>query len=200
MKDNVIVILGFVTLFSLCMAGYNRQQLNIAEVQLEENRMTIEGLMNGIEQLKLDTTGNGVKVNALTLSLNEYKKMRDDDAKLIRELKLKLKDVTSVSKQQVSVSAPIVSKITDTIVVRESVEDTIRHVSVHNKHLTFDGEIINDSIKASVNIPIKLFQVVYKIPKRKFLWWSWGCKGFRQVITTDNPYAKITYSEYINVR
>ncbi|WP_350308236.1 DUF6549 family protein [Gabonibacter massiliensis] len=44
-----------------------------------------------------------------------------------------------------------------------------------------------------------LVQIVYRVP-RKFLFIRWGTKAIRQEVISKNPYSKITYSRYIELR
>ena len=168
-----------------------------AEKEIYHNNTT--ALLSDVERLQLDSTTSAIQINTLKLSLDEYKQYRAEDAELIKQLGVKLKDVQSATKTTIEVDAPI-----QTIVVRDTVfSDSIAHcvqfVQYKNDYIQFDGKIINDSLTAQINVPITLHQTLYKIPKHKFLWWSWGCKQIKQAISCDNPYVNIKYSEFIEI-
>ena len=74
------------------------------------------------------------------------------------------------------------------------------NVRLHNEHISFIGTVTNDSLTAKIQVPIQLTQIVHKVPKHKFLWWSWGCKGIKQIVVSNNPYVNLKYSEYIELR
>lgn len=178
---------------------FQRQQIH----KLTEERNTYQSntysLLSDMEVLKNDTAMKAYQVQTLNLSLDEYKKYREDDAKAIEDLKIKLKRVTAAAQQEIEIKASIKTIIRDSI-VHDTVPRIIQAMSFTNKHISFVGSIKNDSLTANINVPIKLSQVLYKVPKHKFLWWSWGCKAVKQVIATNNPYVNINYSEYIEIK
>ena len=64
----------------------------------------------------------------------------------------------------------------------------------------FRGVITNDSILADLSLQVKLKQYFYLVYKYKFLWLRWGVKGVNQVVLSDNPYVKLNYSEFIEIK
>lgn len=156
------------------------------------------GLLNDIEELRKDSLEQAYQIQSLSFTVDEYKTYRAEDLNTIKSLKLKLKHVQSVSQQSLEVNVPI-----ETPLVREhadSVLKPITSVRLVNPHISFNGTIQNDSLIAKIQVPIQLTQIVHKVPKHKFLWWSWGCKGIKQIIVTNNPYVNLKYSEYIEIR
>lgn len=186
----------------LCMAGVAIWQRHTIK-NIKEERDTYQnntyGLLTKTDTLRKDSALQAYQIQTLKLSVDEYKEYRAEDMRTIQALGLKLKNVSSVSKQQIEVEAPINVPIVEKTVLQDSVEVKTHTVALHNDYIMFDGTIQDDSLTAQINIPIQLTQVVHKIPKHKFLWWSWGCKAVKQVITTDNPYVNLKYSEYIEL-
>ena len=52
------------------------------------------GLLTNIEELRKDSASQAYQVQTLNLSLDEYKKIKADDAKTISDLNIKLKQVS----------------------------------------------------------------------------------------------------------
>lgn len=189
-------------LVGVCLVGviaYQAIAIHKIKAEKEIYRNNTTTLLSDVERLQLDSTTSAIQINTLKLSLDEYKQYRAEDAELIKQLGVKLKNIQSSSKTTIEVDAPI-----QTIVVRDTVfSDSIAHcvqlVQYKNDYIQFDGKIINDSLTAQINVPITIHQMLYKIPKHKFLWWSWGCKQIKQVISCDNPYVNIKYSEFIEI-
>lgn len=50
--------------------------------------------------------------------------------------------------------------------------------------------VMRDSLKTYID----------RIPKRKFLWWRWGTKGYRVKHVNFNPHSKIIYSQTILIK
>lgn len=178
---------------------FQRQQIH----KLTEERNTYQNntysLLSDMEVLKNDTAMKAYQVQTLNLSLDEYKKYRAADAKTIEDLRIKLKQVTAIAQQEMEINASIKTIVKDSV-VHDTIPHIIQAMSFANEHISFVGKIEKDSLTANINVPIRLSQVLYKVPKHKFLWWSWGCKAVKQVIVTDNPYVHINYSEYIEVK
>ena len=123
-----------------------------------------------------------------------------NDLKTIEDLKIKLKNVKAVSKQVYKVEAPVIAPVTHETERIDTLYVPYQKVEMHNEYIAFDGVIRNDTLKATVNVPITITQVLHKVPKHKFLWWTWGCKGVKQAIVSDNPYVTIKYADYIELR
>lgn len=156
------------------------------------------GLLTDIEALRKDSLEQAYQIQTLSFTVDEYKAYRAEDLNTIKSLQLKLKNIQSVSKQSLEVNAPIVTPIVKHL--PDSVSKPITTVKLENTHISFIGTIKNDSLVAKIQVPIQLTQIIHKVPRHKFLWWSWGCKAIKQVIVTNNPYVNLNYSEYIELR
>lgn len=178
------------------------QQKRIGKITDERNKyqQNTYTLLSDIEKLRTDSSMQAYQVQTLSLNIDEYKKYRAADAQIIESLKLKLKQVSAVSKQELEVNVPINTIVKDSIIFVNNATDTIKTITYKDQYVTFDGNIQNDSLTAHFNVPVTISQVLYKVPKRKFLWWSWGCKAVKQVIITNNPYVQLNYSEYIEIK
>jgi hypothetical protein len=154
----------------------------------------------GMEQLRKDSTSQAVQIQSLTLTVDEYRKCSENDLKTIEDLKIKLKNVKAVSKQVYKVEAPVTAPVTHETEMVDTLYVPYQKVEMHNEYIAFDGVIRNDTLKATVNVPITITQVLHKVPKHKFLWWTCGCKGVKQAIVSDNPYVTIKYADYIELR
>lgn len=157
-------------------------------------------LMVGMEQLKKDSSSQAVQIQSLTLTVEEYRKSSEKDLKTIEDLKLKLKNIKAVGKQEYEVEAPVVAPVVHETEKVDTMYVPYQKVSMHNDYISFDGVIKNDTLNAKVNVPIVITQILHKVPKHKFLWWSWGCKAVNQVVVSENPYVNIKYANYIELR
>lgn len=151
-------------------------------------------LMEGMEKLKGDSALQAARIRAMTLSMDEYENARKADAETIRRLGVRLGQVTAAARQEMEVKAEVTA-MEDT-----ARADSVRTFIYRDEHLSFTGMLRADSLKAAISIPVTLRQAIYKVPKHKFLWWSWGCKGIRQVVMADNPNVHLKYAEYIEIR
>lgn len=159
-----------------------------------------ESLLSNIRQYKLDSTKTAIESSRLQLTLVEFKKYREDDIKTIKDLGLKLKQIKASMKHDISIEVPIKTPVKDSIIIESNTPLLVKTFDLSNEYRTFRGVITNDSIVADLSLQVKLKQYLYLVYKHKFLWLRWGAKGVNQVVLSDNPYVKLNYSEFIEIK
>ena len=112
---------------------------------------------------------------------------------------VKIKNLEAAAKHEIEVDAPINASVRDSVVIRDSVVVRVKAVSMVNPFIQLHGIIEKDSLIGSVHLPVTLRQAVWIEYKRRWLFWK-KVKAVHQVITTDNPYVEVKYSEYINIQ
>lgn len=176
----------------------DRKRLIESRDKYKENTET---LLSNIRQYKLDSTTQVTETSRLQLTLKEYKKYREDDIRTIKELGLKLKQIKASMNHQVSVEVPIKAELRDTVIYREITPPLIaKQFNLSDKYREFYGTILEDSIQAHLSLNVTLKQYLYLVYKHKFLWFRWGINGVNQAIISNNPYVKINYSEFIEIK
>lgn len=126
------------------------------------------------------------EIGKLTLKNSELEQYREDDAKLIKDLKLKPAQINTIIKTKVE------RKDSIQFVLQK---DSCLHYN--SKWLQVNG-CLGDTLY--VNSQDSIVQICYKEYKHKFLWFKWGTKGFKQKIINFNPNSQIKYSEWIELR
>lgn len=190
-------IVAVVILSMAAIISYQHNTIQKVTKDRDTYQNNTYGLMSNIEELRKDSMEQAYQIQALSLTVDEYKEYRAEDMQTIKSLKLQLKNITTVSKQSLEVNVPIAVPI---IKEKPQIELAPINVRLHNEHISFIGTVSNDSLTAKIQVPIQLTQIVHKVPKHKFLWWSWGCKGIKQIVVSNNPYVNLKYSEYIELR
>lgn len=61
------------------------------------------------------------------------------------------------------------------------------------------GVIDDGSVTLNVHCVDTLVQIVHRVPK-KFLFFRFGTKAIRQEVVSKNPYTKVVYTEYIELK
>lgn len=199
MNNTIIWLLVVLVGMGTIIGG---QYKRIGQITDERNQyqQNTYSLLSDIEELRADSSLQAHQVHTLALSLDEYKRYRAEDAQTIAALKLKIKQVSAVAKQELEVHVPISAPVKDSVILANNLPDTIQIISYKDPYVSFDGNIQHDSLTAQFHVPVTISQILYKVPKHKFLWWSWGCKAIKQVIITNNPYVQLNYSEYIEIK
>lgn len=188
-QNTAIQILA--AMFIITMAAFIRSAYQNSKLRSELNRQTenIGSLTYDIQYGKLDDSLSVAKNTALQAKCNELEQLHLADAKLVKELKVKLKDVKTIH------------------IASSSTADTVRIEPIPN---TADSVFSYQDkwLSLHIDIPARLCQytskdslttIVSRLYKHKFLWWRWGTKGYQVQIINFNPHSRINYSRYVEV-
>ena len=94
-------------------------------------------------------------------------------------------------------AGPIDAVIRDTVIVRDTVPVLRQRVEMITPHIRLAGIIEDNRLRGEIRVPVTLHQAVWVEYKG---WWFWRrVKAVHQTIASDNPYAEIRYSEYIQI-
>lgn len=159
-----------------------------------------EALMSEVRRIQADSSTMALDIKTLTMSLDEYKRFRAKDEEKIKKLGIRIKDLEATAKHNVEVDAPIDAEIKDSVMIRDTVPVFLKAVRMDTPYLKINGIIENDRLTGKINLPVTLNQAFWIEYKHKFLWWRWKVKAIHQTISSDNPYVKIKYSEYIKIK
>lgn len=162
------------------------------EVQRLENNQT--ALSEQVEYYRTRMGEQAASVQALQLRCDEFREMRQADARRIRDLGIKIRRLES------SAAASLESKVEVHTIVRDTVilHDTLRVFHWCDEWVTVDGRIGRDSVTCKVTSIDTLRQVVHRVPRR-FLFIRYGTKAIRQEIISSNPHSRIVYADYIEL-
>ncbi|MCM0239353.1 hypothetical protein J8L13_18400 [Bacteroides fragilis] len=177
------------------------QQRKVVRLKEERDRheQNSDALLSDLKRWQVDSATMATDVKTLRLSMDELERYRADDLAKIKQMGIKIKNLEAAAKHQIEVDAPIRATVRDSVVVRDSIAVRIQAVSMMNPFIQLHGVIERDSLVGSVHLPVTLRQAVWIEYKRRWLFWK-KVKAVHQVITTDNPYVEVKYSEYINIQ
>ena len=120
----------------------------------------------------------------------------------VEDLGIKLKRLQSVSQTSTQGEIHAKADLKDSIRYRPEIHlvDTLKKFNWKDPPWAFvDGVIDSGKVDLTISTNDTLIQLVHRVPK-KFLFFKFGCKAIRQEIITKNPYNKIRYSEYIELK
>ncbi|MBP1616090.1 MAG: hypothetical protein H6Q13_3538 [Bacteroidetes bacterium] len=158
----------------------------------ERQQSNVEVLNSDIKRYKVRDSLNVASVDALNYSIDEMKKYRANEMKLISDLKIKNKNLESLAK---------VSTSTADTIPKEAWHPAPNNpdcLEYSDKWATvtacFKDSTVFYSTRDSLNIAVS------RVPKHKFLWWSWGTKGYKVNVINFNPRSTIEYLGFIRVK
>lgn len=166
----------------------------------ERFRINTDALLSDIQHIQIDSAMMASTVKVLQLSLDEYKRYRAEDAATIKKMGVKIKDLETTGRHDIEINAPIDTEVKDSIVYKDTVAVFIRNVKMDTPYIKLDGVIEDNHLTGRIRLPVHLHQAIWIEYKHRLLWWRWKVKAIHQTMASDNPYAEIKYSEFINIK
>lgn len=154
-------------------------------------------LLSDIEFYRTKDSLSVASVEKLTLSNKEFSSYCKNLKEQVKALNLKVKRLQSVSQTATETKYSIKTVVKDSILPDRI--DTIPCLSYHDNYLTFSGCIVDKKFSGFIESRDTLIQIVHRCP-RKFWFIRWGTKAIRQEVISRNPYSRITYTEYIELK
>ena len=154
--------------------------------------------MDSLHKYKVADSLNAIHISNIELSLKQYKRLRADDAKLIK--RLKADKLTAVVNPETVIKYKIKTQLKDSIIYR----DTVKAISYHDSWNLVTGYFTKDS--ANLNIQSKDELLITKsIERKRFLGIKLNPKwfGYRKLqlnIVSKNPNCTISNIEYIELK
>lgn len=182
---NVITIVMVVLLALLCLELCDENQ------RLRANE---RALKHGVTLYQTEADRSAASVKALTLELDEFKRLHRQDRRTIEDMGIRLRRMESYAK---SVTA---STILDTVILRDTVilHDSLKYAYYATPWTSLLALLNRDTLKYEVINYDTLHQVIHRVPRR-FWFIPYGTKAIRQEVTCSNPNTRLVYTEYIEL-
>lgn len=192
MKRYILIIILVIIIFFLSRSLHRQRQ--------ENNRLSSNqtALFQDISYYRTRDSLSAAGVERLTLTKKELEQNCEALARDIKDLKIKLKRVQSVSQASIETEHIIRTVVRDSLIVRDRV-DTLQCIDYHDNYLTLSGCIEHNHFSGHIMSRDTLLQVIHRVPHR---WWfiKWGTKAVRQEIVSKNPHTHVVYSRYIELK
>ena len=173
------------------LLGVKLRNMSLEHERLESNQ---QALLSDVETYKTRADRWAATAEVLELKISELRKARADDAKRIRELGIRLREVESYARSITQKRGGATLPLRDTVIVR----DTVKIFSSEGGHTELSGMVHNDSITYHFASIDTIYQVVRRVPRR-FLFFRFGTKAIHQDVWTSNPSTKVVYTEFIEI-
>lgn len=188
----IIVIAAFIVLWEMYRSS--RRECT----RLKDNQRT---LFTDVEIYRTRDSLSAAGVERLTLTNREFKRYASRLEKTVKTLDLKVRCLQSVAQVAVSTRYPVTARLWDSLVSPDipDIPETVRRLYYRDRWLTIDGTVRGSEFLGTIESRDTLVQVIHRVPRR-FWFVRWGTKAVRQEVTTRNPYSRITYTEYIELK
>ena len=180
---NKFFITCIIILFILLAAVTKLYNVTLKEKERFEANQTT--LMTSLNNFKFRDSLNAVENGRLKLNLSELKELREADFKLIKELKLRPKDVETITKVKVVTRDSIIFQLKDSCINYES-------------EWTKVSGCIGDTLSIETSDSIAF--IAHKEYKHKFLFFRWGLERAKVKIINFNPRSSVKSPEWIDLK
>lgn len=194
MRKIVIVVASVATIATI-ICGLIIAHLYGDNQRLRRNQ---HSLLSDVELYQTKAGESAASVEALKLRLDEFREHRAADAERIKELGIRLRRAESFAKSATESDYEATLLLRDTVIVRDTIRDTVRTFEGGDRWSKIRGIVKADSIAYALHSVDTLYQVVHRVP-RKFWFIRYGTKAIRQEIVSSNPHTKLVYTEYIEL-
>lgn len=173
----------------------------IRDLESERNkyRENTESLLTDIERFRVRDSLNAARVQSLELTAKEYERFRAEDARLIRELESRNRDLAAVSKTQSETIIDLISAPKDTVIIRDSVQLPATAFHCGDAWFDFNGVLADGEFSGTLSSRDSLLlseTVKYKRFLR-FLWKTHKIKDRHFDCVSRNPHTTILGLEHI---
>lgn len=191
----LIIIAALITKLNMVNSENERLTSN-QDILMSENNF----LAQKLKLYKVSDSLNAVKVEALRLSLDEYKRYRTEDLALIKKLQLDKRDMQSVIRTQLQVIDSLKSPLHDTVIITNGHKDTVKVFRYRSEWTDVDGLIqFNPDSVALVISNRESLHIVESVRYKRFLGFLWKTKKVKSRdvdILSKNPNTKIVGASY----
>lgn len=196
LPNRIMLIVAVIVVLVLLWGVWRSERRE--RLRLEANQ---HALLTDVEYYRTRDSLSAAGVERLTLTNREFRRHAEELERTVEDLRLKVRRLQSASRTAVVTEYPVTVRLRDTVVLRDTfpVPDTVRLLRYSNPWLTLDGRITDTVFRGRIESRDTLIQVVHRVPRR-FWFIRWGTKAVRQEVTTRNPYSRITYTEYIELK
>ena len=191
------LIVGSIFAALLVFAGF---QLNaIDNLKQERNRYerNTESLLLDVAQYKTRDSLNAAKVGALELTIQEYERFRAADAKLIKTLQTKNRDLTAITAAQSQTIMELSAVPRDTVIIRDSVAMPAVAVHTGDAWYDFSGLLTKDEFTGKMEHRDTLLLVETVQYKRCLFFKTKKVKNRQLDVVSKSPHNTIVGLEHI---
>lgn len=193
-----IAVLAVVVIAAAISVIWADRTINRLTAERDRYRNNTEMLMGDVELYRVRDSLSGARVQSLELSIKEFERFRAEDAKLIRELKAKNRDLASVNKTQSQTIIDLLAIPKDTVVIRDSVP--VPAISIHcgDAWFDFDGILTKNEFTGTLENRDSLF-ISESVKYKRFLGFLWKTNKVAERmldVVSKNPHTKIIGVDY----
>lgn len=190
-------VLGVAVVVAVILIFIQEREIRSLRAESEKYKTNTTALMEEVTHYKLRDSLNGARADALQLSIKELEKWRAEDASLIKDLKIKNRDLSAINKAQTQTIIELRARGKDTIIIKDSIVIPAQTYHIGDRWYNFDCVIADNELSGNLAVRDSLI-LVEQVKYKYFLWWKTKKIKDRKVDCVSlNPYSTIMGVERI---
>ena len=193
------IVIGVLLISLICAIGNSRKYKGM--FQRESNNVDV--LTEEVTTYKNKHGEAVMKIGELQYTVEDLKKRSEEDAKMIKDLGIKLKNARDLVKTVVVTEIQYRDSLIYVKDTFDRPDSTLLALHSEDKWYKLDETIDLATLPPVADIKLSvrdsISHVLYRVPKRKFLWWTCGTKGYEVQVVSHSPYSHIEYSRWISI-
>lgn len=192
-----LIAAGLVAIFSLITIQSRR--IDSLTKERDKYRNNTEVLLEDVERYRVLDSLSGARVESLELTVKEYERYRAEDARLIKALKAKNRDLAAVASTHTNTVIDLHTVVRDTVIIRDSVEVKAAVVHCGDPWYDFDGMLAGDEFTGELVCRDSLLvaETVRRGRFLGFLWKTGKVKDRKVDVVSRNPHTEIMGVEHV---
>ena len=182
--------------------GIQSARLDRAKQQAELYRADVEALQQGMSEYRTKDSLNVAQVGQLQITLKEYERYREDDARLIRELQTKRRSLEQVITAQSKMMSELQGSVRDSLIyVSDTVQVLARCIDIEKPYISLHGCMEGSQFNGNIEVRDSLL-LVESVRYKRFLGFLWRTKKVRDrhwEVVSRNPDVRITGFEVVRI-
>jgi len=192
---NILIFIGkqwklALLVISILVIGFLLNARKADKAALAVKTANIEALNDTVKTYKSKAGLNVAQMPTIVYNTTEVAKYDPRLVATIKDMGLQLKNVQAI----VDVQTETIKKFKANVTVTPT--DTCYNYVDKWTNLSLCTSTDSVFLKTFD----KLTTVINKVPKHKFLWWSWGIKGVNVNIISENPNTEFEYLKFVEVK
>ena len=177
------------------------QQYRINTLQHENDSLatTKATLLDTVARYKTKNGLQAAQIGEIRLSLDELKKYRAEDLKLIESLKTKGRDVEQIVTVNTYTRDTIYTVLRDSIIRRDTIMEPVRAINLDKRWYSIHGYIVADTLIGALSTRSSL-KIVETVKYKRFLGFLWKTnkiKNRKVDVVSLNPNETIENVDFV---
>ena len=193
MKKTLLIYAVVATLLLIAMGNDHARLLN-EKRRLDQN---ISTLTSDIALYRTRHGESAAEVQSLRLRQSELESLNAELSAEIKALGIRLRRINSAAEAATQTEIDFSATLPDSILFRP-VADTLHLPLFADDWSTLHATLAGNRLEGRFTSVDTLHQIVYRVPHR-FLFFNYGTKELRQIITSSNPHTRLVYSSHITI-